>query len=175
MQPPTAFCFHFSLTLYFQSTRLAYLNKDAAFSAAPKVADIMAKELGWSRKEKQQQLQQAFDALSNFGGTIPNKRYLQSQTHTVKTVRDIFWEMDLGGNGFIDLTEFKDCCETLGIPFKTRKEAKKEFDNIDVNQDGKIDENEFVEWWYKSNSRLQLKLADKFKFTAYSKGSGALG
>ena len=80
---------------------------------------------------------------------------------------------ELDGYGVLHILSKKD--ETLGIPFKTRKEAKKEFDNIDVNQDGKIDENEFVEWWYKSNSRLQLKLADKFKFTAYSKGSGALG
>ena len=63
----------------------------------------------------------------------------------------------------------------LGIPFKSHKDAKKVFDTIDKNGNGKIDENEFVEWWYQSNSNLKNKLADKFKFTAYSKGGGILG
>ena len=155
-------------------TRLAYLNKDAAFSAAPKVADLMAKELGWSRWEKKKQLKEAYEALSNFGGTIPDPKYVQSTEQQVNTVREVFERMDLGGNGFIDLTEFKDCCEMLGIPFKSHKQAKKEFDMIDRNRNGKIDENEFVEWWYQSRSQLRSKLANKFKFTADSKGGGGI-
>ena len=37
-------------------TRLAFLNKNAAISAIPRVADIMAEELGWSEMVKKEQM-----------------------------------------------------------------------------------------------------------------------
>ena len=114
-------------------TRIAYLNKEAAVSIAPKVAQLMAKEMGWSRKETKRQLDDALLALQNFGGNIPDHKYIEATESQAKTVRDVFVKMDLGGNGFIDLTEFIDCCAMLGIPFKNRKDAKKVFDTIDKN------------------------------------------
>ena len=36
-------------------TRLAFLNSEAAMEALPRVADIMAEELGWSKKIKAKQ------------------------------------------------------------------------------------------------------------------------
>jgi len=53
-------------------TRLAYLNKEAALYAAPKIADLMSKELGWSKTETKKQLEEALEELSKFGGSIPN-------------------------------------------------------------------------------------------------------
>ena len=40
-------------------TRLAYLNSEAAKAAIPRVADLMAASLKWSKKEKAAQIQQA--------------------------------------------------------------------------------------------------------------------
>merc|ERR1712238_413186 len=53
-------------------TRLAYLNKEAALYAAPKIADLMSKELGWSKIETKKQLEEALEELSKFGGSVPN-------------------------------------------------------------------------------------------------------
>ena len=40
-------------------TRLAFLNSEAAMEALPRVADIMAEELGWSKKIKAKQVEAA--------------------------------------------------------------------------------------------------------------------
>ena len=156
-------------------TRLAFLNKDAAVAAAPKIAELMAKELNWSRREQKRQLQEAMDALASFGGTIPNKDWLEHHETRLKSVREVFEAMDLDKTGYIDLTNFMDACEMLGIPFSSWEKAKKVFQTIDRDNNGKIDENEFVDWWYHSNSQLKSQLADKFKFTAASMGGGILG
>jgi glycerol-3-phosphate dehydrogenase len=146
--------------------RVAYLNKDAAIAAAPRVANLMAKELGWSRREKNRQLQEALDVLATFGGPIPNRAAAELELfQEVKNVRDVFEKMDLGNTGYVDLTEFQDCCTMLGIPFKNHGQAKKAFDSIDLNHAGKIDEAEFVAWW-KKGGRLQDQIASKLRFRA---------
>ena len=50
-------------------TRLAYLNKEAALVAAPRVADIMAKELRWTREYRNRQLNHALELIHTFGGS----------------------------------------------------------------------------------------------------------
>mmetsp|Transcript_48819 Transcript_48819/g.118151 ORF Transcript_48819/g.118151 Transcript_48819/m.118151 type:complete len:762 (+) Transcript_48819:211-2496(+) len=52
-------------------TRLAFLNKEAALQAIPMVADIMAKELGWSGRVKKQQIAAAEKYIGSYGGRIP--------------------------------------------------------------------------------------------------------
>mmetsp|Transcript_17911 Transcript_17911/g.44271 ORF Transcript_17911/g.44271 Transcript_17911/m.44271 type:complete len:769 (-) Transcript_17911:1995-4301(-) len=146
--------------------RVAYLNKDAAIAAAPKVADLMAKELGWSRREKKRQLDEALEVLGTFGGPIPDKAAAALELSAeVQNVREVFEKLDLGGTGYIDLIEFMDCCTMLGVSFKNREKAKKAFKSIDLNADGKIDEDEFVAWWEKGGN-LQAQIANKFKFKA---------
>ena len=49
-------------------TRLAFLNSEAAMQAAPRVAEIMAKELNWTAEEKEMQLSEAFALMDAFGG-----------------------------------------------------------------------------------------------------------
>ncbi|KAF7323209.1 Glycerol-3-phosphate dehydrogenase [Mycena chlorophos] len=48
-------------------TRLSFLNARAALEALPRVADIMAAELGWSSAEKAQQIKRAVEFLSSMG------------------------------------------------------------------------------------------------------------
>lgn len=52
-------------------TRLAFLNKQAALDVIPRVADIMAKELGWSRKVKSEQMTIAKKYIDSYGGRDP--------------------------------------------------------------------------------------------------------
>lgn len=53
-------------------TRLAFLNKQAAIAATPKVVDIMGKELGWSNSRKQKELKDCTAAIEiSFAGSPP--------------------------------------------------------------------------------------------------------
>lgn len=47
-------------------TRLAFLNKDAALQAVPKVADIMAKELGWTEDVAAKQITAAIKYVESY-------------------------------------------------------------------------------------------------------------
>ncbi len=49
-------------------TRLAFLDRDAALSAIPKVAEIMAQELGWSEAVKREQMLAAREYLLKYAG-----------------------------------------------------------------------------------------------------------
>jgi glycerol-3-phosphate dehydrogenase len=61
-------------------TRLAYLDSEAALMAAPKVADLMAKASGWTKKEKMKQLREAVNVCSTFGGPNPSIANHESTT-----------------------------------------------------------------------------------------------
>jgi len=156
-------------------TRLAFLNKEAAIAIAPRVAEIMAKELRWGRAEKRRQLDEALEVLGTFGGPVPDKEAVEKERlrlfEEVKSVQGVFSTLDSGKTGYIDLTEFADCCKILGIPFASDKDAKKMFEQIDLNRNGKIDEHEFMTWWEK-DSGLKTKLANKFKFAVEKVGTG---
>ena len=142
------------LTLRF---RLAYLNKDAALTAAPKVADLMQKALGWSRREKKRQLEEAKKYLSTFGGPVPNKLDESSALVTLTDVGNLFKTFDQTENGTIDLTDFKDATTILGLPFPTDKAALAAFKKLDKDNDGRVTEDEFMEWWVKHDPRDEFR------------------
>ena len=52
-------------------TRLAYLDKDAAVSAIPRVAQLMAETLGWSDAVQTQQIEAAAHYMASYGGRVP--------------------------------------------------------------------------------------------------------
>lgn len=52
-------------------TRLAFLNKEAAMKVIPIVADIMAKELGWSKEVKKTQSMAAEEYVSSYAVQLP--------------------------------------------------------------------------------------------------------
>ena len=51
-------------------TRLAFLNKEAALAAIPKVAAIMAKELGWDKDVTEKQIQAAKQYVKSYSGGV---------------------------------------------------------------------------------------------------------
>jgi len=144
--------------------RLAFLNKEAALTAAPRVADLMAETLGWSKKEKKRQLQEAIDFIQTFGGPIPNQhsKTWVDNISTVSDVRDLFHTFDVSENGYIDVTEFQDVAtKILG---QSKEEAAKTFTKIDTKKKGKIYEEEFVAWWNdrRRHDKLKSKIAEHF-------------
>lgn len=155
-------------------TRIAYLNKDAALAVAPKVADLMAKAMGWSRKEKARQLKEAEDVVKTFGGPFPTKEGMEQRFQSVVGVRQLFNQFDAQGNGYIDFVEFKDCLDALGVNLGSDKAAKNAFKKLDKNGDGKVFEEEFIQWWKTSSKSDKVKagLGDKLKLSADKMGTG---
>ena len=49
-------------------TRLAFLNRDAALNCIGTVANIMAEELGWTKRVKQQHVEAATRYIESYGG-----------------------------------------------------------------------------------------------------------
>lgn len=80
-------------------TRLAYLNKDAAIEAAPKVADLMAKAMKWSKRERNRQLDTALKCLNEFGGPVPLKNAATISAHTIADLHALFETFDANQNG----------------------------------------------------------------------------
>lgn len=156
-------------------TRLAYLNSDAALEVAPKVADLMAKSLGWSKVERNRQLADAQQAIAEFGGPIPHKEGCKLSAATVTDIRALFEIFDRDRNGYIDFEEMKTMAKALGSPFKDEKEALKTYKRMDVDDNGRICEEDFVQWWHSAgrDDKLRKILGNQFKFSADKLEKGA--
>lgn len=66
---------------------------------------------------------------------------------------------------YIDFAEFKVGCSRLGFPFDTAQEAQAAFLLVDKSGDGRVNEEDFVEWWMTEgpNDRLREQLHSTFK------------
>ena len=139
-------------------TRLAFLNKEAAQDALPRVADIMAEELGWNKKVKAKQIETAKSYLDAYGGRIPHDDDVAVRLLTHEDAMDIFKEIDTDGSGFLDQQEIKEMASRLGQPLSDDKLAAL-FRTMDKDKNGRIDMSEFVDWYnndVESNFRATL-------------------
>ena len=127
-------------------TRLAFLNRDAALAAIPHVAEIMAKELGWSKEVKAKQMQAARVYVESYAGRIPDKHGAKLRDATYRDVQDIFNAIDRDGNGYLDRQEIGEVAEVLGFPL-TEQELNKAFQELDRDGNGRISLEEFEHWW----------------------------
>lgn len=127
-------------------TRLAFLNKDAALAALPRVTDIMAKELGWTDEIKGEQMFAAQEYVETYGGRISNKAGSNLRNATYRDVIDVFNAIDVDGSGFIDKAEVGEVAAILGFPISD-KEVGTAFDDMDIDRNGRVSLKEFEAWW----------------------------
>lgn len=137
-------------------TRLAFLNSEAAMEALPRVADIMAEELGWSSKVKATQIQAARDYLESYGGRIPIDDDIAVRLPTLAEAMDVFREFDTDGSGYLDMQEVKEMAIRLGTPLPDDR-VKEIFDQMDKNKDGKVQSDEFMEWFNDETTKAGIK------------------
>jgi len=149
-------------------TRLAYLDSDAAATIAPKVADLMGSALGWSKREKNEELRKALEVVGSFGGPVPSEK-----EESFQTIEDVFRSFDVNKSGYIDYEELKLCMKHFGAPFKSEEDALAAFNSIDKNGDGKIDMDEFMIWWGRLKRRETVTLSDIYRISNDKLGSGA--
>lgn len=148
--------------------RLAYLDSDAAAMVAPRVADLMGETLGWSKKRKKEELERALEIIGNFGGPVP-----KAQKESIHTIEDLFHSFDVNKSGYIDYDELRLCMKHFGVPFKSEEEALIAFNAIDKNGDGKIDFDEFMNWWKRLRRRETRTMSDAYRISSDKLGSGS--
>jgi glycerol-3-phosphate dehydrogenase len=139
-------------------TRLAFLNKDAALEAIPLVADIMAKELGWSAEVKKQQIEAAEKYVACFGGKTSETTEAKLKSAQYKSMRDVFDAIDTSKNGLLEKSEIEEVAAVLGFNI-SQKELDKAFREMDLHRTGRVSFEDFLQWWTKSpNSTFRRKL-----------------
>jgi len=149
-------------------TRLAFLNKDAAMEAIPVIADIMAKELGWTAKIKQKQIEAAEKCVSTYGGRIPDKSEEKLKSAVYKNIQDVFDAIDTNENGFLEENELIEVATILGFDMAT-EDVDKAFHEMDCKNKGRVSVEDFVNWWTKSsNSPFRKKLSEQLGLKAGS-------
>lgn len=149
--------------------RLAYLNSEAAKQAIPRVADLMAMELGWSKKQRDEQVKMARDYIGQFGGPVADKKSAILKAATFTDLHDVFCSIDLDNSGYIDEAELEKASIKLGFPMRSKEELKQRFKEIDTDGNGRISEAEFIEWWNGSNAeKARKKLQATLTLTATS-------
>eukprot|EP00588_Corethron_pennatum_P007367 CAMPEP_0194286946 /NCGR_PEP_ID=MMETSP0169-20130528/33648_1 /TAXON_ID=218684 /ORGANISM="Corethron pennatum, Strain L29A3" /LENGTH=750 /DNA_ID=CAMNT_0039033497 /DNA_START=37 /DNA_END=2289 /DNA_ORIENTATION=+ len=154
-------------------TRLAFLNSEAAKTVAPRVAEIMQKALGWSKLEKNRQLQEAEEYLAQFGGPNMSKDAIYSAA-TITDIQDMFKTFDQKQTGYIDFDEMLLMAKKLGFPM-TKMQAEKQFKSMDLDGNNKITEKEFITWWHEAgpDDELRKNLGNKFQSNVEKLGTGS--
>ena len=137
-------------------TRLAFLNSEAAMEVLPRVAEIMAEELGWSRRVKAAQIKSAMAYIKSYGGRIPVENDLSVRLPTMSDAKDIFREMDRDGTGYVKISEMKKFTHRLGQPLDDER-VQAIFESMDKNRDGKINFDDFMEWFSDEETRRGIK------------------
>lgn len=129
---------------------------EAAMQALPRVADIMAEELGWNKKVKAVQIEAAKAYLESYGGRIPVEDDLHVRLPTLTEAMDIFKEIDTDGSGFLDKQEIKEMAIRLGQPLPDDR-IDSIFATMDKNKDGRVQADEFMEWFGKEETMAGMK------------------
>jgi len=177
-------------------TRLAYLNIEAAKQAVGRVGDLMAACLDWDDEELVLQKEIAYDKLNEFAGPVPIENYQNNIIGATNKydLKQIFKILDSDNNGYIDIKEMYQAASMLGIDVshssdgdedgqvtpstKQQNELKEMFEIMDVNNTGRITEQEFIAGWLNTKDDIILKNQLKMKFnvtvSGIEKGPGVL-
>lgn len=71
-------------------SRLAYLNKEAAMRAIPRVVQLMTRELKWDRARQSAEMQRCVEFMRHFGGSKPSVRGSTMRLATRADLLDVF-------------------------------------------------------------------------------------
>ncbi len=163
-------------------TRLAFVDKDAAIRAIPRVVELMAAELRWDGEKQRAETLRCVEYLRHFGGSKPivtDSQRLSVRMATPADLRDVFRKVDLRDCGAIDRQELQLAGEMLAHPLSAaelddcmscgRVEGQPALpDRIDLKA--------FSAWWNgeRLNPGLEEMRRDKTASAATVQGPGTL-
>ena len=155
-------------------TRLAFLNKDSAIRALPRVVELMGKELNWSLSVQRNEVFHALDFLKHFGGPVPESS-IATRYRAVST-RDMMFVFRLVGveenslnidvnNWTVDRDGMKLAGQLLGYDLSLAdvddcfKYARMHSANsADIKE--VVSLHLFADWWNSDHSRIESSSND---------------
>ncbi len=154
-------------------TRLAFTNKDAALTAIPRVVELMASELGWSREQRKEETKRCVEYMRHFGGPKPVSSALSSvRMATADDLKDVFQKVCGGATGGLSRQGLQLAGEMLNCPLSEEQVS----DCWLGEEGGEVSLAAFAEWW--NSERLNPGLAElkisKADQAGQEKGSNAL-
>ena len=98
--------------------RLAFLNVNAAEEALPRIIEIMADELKWSKAEQKRQMELAMDFLKYEMGkdanrAVKNTAPMNLSREEVKKYIKQFQKMDVDKTGFICINNIREALKVF--------------------------------------------------------------
>ncbi|OWA51719.1 Glycerol-3-phosphate dehydrogenase, mitochondrial [Hypsibius exemplaris] len=129
--------------------RLAFINTQAAFECLPRIVDLMAEELKWSKAEKKAQFDEAMEFLNKDMG-----RSVQAESRNVPinfSVEEInkylaqFKVLDKENKGYITLPDIRRQLKSHGDKV-TDIHLHEVLNEVDMNRNGQIDVGEYLQF-----------------------------
>lgn len=129
--------------------RLAFLNVQAALECLPRVVDILAEELNWSKAKKEEELAKAQEFLDvEMGGNV-NKESQQKQSISfTKSEMDQyvqkFQAIDKDHKGYISVVDLRRSLKAAGENV-SELQLHEMLNEVDINKNGQIELSEYLE------------------------------
>ena len=159
-------------------TRLAFLNRNAAIKAIPRVVELMAGELGWDSTRQENEVKRCLEFMRQMGGSTPLTSNATCRMGIQGDMLDAFKTVDEEGRGFllrdelplfaelmnyhISEEEIEDCVEGFRLKCHLSKEQRIEipFDYL-------------FEWWNSERLNPGLEQLRKIKMANPQDTSGS--
>lgn len=159
-------------------TRLAFLNRNAAISAIPRVVELMAKELQWDTTRQEIEVKRCLEFMRHIGGSTPLTAKASCRLAMQGDMLDAFATVDKQNRGYIlpeelplfaelmnypiSDEEMKDCVSALGLTVAF-SQPRISFDHL-------------FEWWNSDRLNPGLKELREKKMANPTdvKGSGTM-
>jgi glycerol-3-phosphate dehydrogenase len=161
-------------------TRLAFLNKDAALLAIPRVVELMGTELGWSAERRSLERQRCVKYMRHFGGSKPRSSISSSASSqhlrmtTSADLLDVFRKIIPHGDAPLDRSGLLLACEMLNYPLS---EAAVDdcLSSESTATEGTVSFEGLLSWWNSERFNPELVAMRRTKMAGPStQGSGIL-
>lgn len=160
-------------------TRLAFLNKDAALLAIPRVVDLMGTELGWNEERRSLERQRCVKYMRHFGGSKPRPILSSDSSQllrmtTAADLLDVFRKVNPHGDAPLDRSGLQMACEMLSYPLSTAAMDDCLSSEATAPQ-GTVSFEGLLKWWNSERFNPELVAMRRTKMISpVSEGSGIL-
>lgn len=128
-------------------TRLAFLNAQAAADAIPKIADIMGKELQWSKAKKQAEIEEAQEFLGAMGLDVQEHVRRVEVNFSDKEIQEYerkFQKMNKSKRGCLNSFDLKSMLKEMGEEVSD-KQLHELIAEVDTNRNSCVELDEFLQ------------------------------
>lgn len=128
-------------------TRLAFLNAQAAADAIPKIADIMGKELSWSKAKQQAEIKDAQEFLGAMGLDVQEhvrRVEVNFSDEEIKEYEKKFHKVNKSKRGCLNSLDLKNMLKEMGEEVSD-KQLHELIAEVDTNRNSCVEMDEFLQ------------------------------